>query len=291
MPPKERKSSASTIRSPEIVRSPAPKDLKRKKSRSNAKIIFFGLLASLGLIMLACFLDYQQSKLMNHTSKLPHEVQVATKYVVDMAKEVPHKLEVLLDSAKGQIIIITGNMHIGDKTVAQLLFGVDEEAEDPTPADVVEDFKLEDEVDIDNQMIEEIDVEEMATVLRKEEELRIYEENRRKRKEEEMRVYEENRKKMKEETLKSMEAKKEAENTAPQEDESDNVQSLDEEALSNEVTEVKLQDVQIENEVSVEADNSFPKGAEENDDIDRKEVEPIDATTNDSKKYKEDEAY
>jgi len=216
---------------------------------------------------------------------------VATKYVVDVAKEVPHKLEVLLDSAKGQIIIITGNMHIGDKTVAQLLFGVDEEAEDPTPADVVEDFKLEDEVDIDNQMIEEIDVEEMATVLRKEEELRIYEENRRKRKEEEMRVYEENRKKMKEETLKSMEAKKEAENTAPQEDESDNVQSLDEEALSNEVTEVKKQNVQIENEVSVEADNSLPKGAEENDDIDRKEVEPIDVTTNDSKKYKEDEAY
>lgn len=216
---------------------------------------------------------------------------MATKYVVDMAKEVPHKLEVLLDSAKGQIIIITGNMHIGDKTVAQLLFGVDEEAEDPTPADVVEDFKLEDEVDIDNQMIEEIDVEEMATVLRKEEELRIYEENRRKRKEEEMRVYEENRKKMKEETLKSMEAKKEAENTAPQDDESDDVQSLDEEALSSEVTEVKKQNVQIENEVSVEADNSFPKGAEEIDDIDRKEVEPIDATTNDSKKYKEDEAY
>merc|ERR1711942_626691 len=184
----------------------------------------------------------------------------------------------------GQIIIITGNMHIGDKTVAQLLFGVDEEAEDPTPADVVEDFKLEDEVDIDDQMIEEIDVEEMATVLRKEEELRIYEENRRKRKEEEMRVYEENRKKMKEETLKSMEAKKE--------DESDDVQSLDEEALSSEVTEVKKQNVQIENEVSVEADNSFPKGAEEIDDIDRKEVEPIDATTtNDSKKYKEDEAY
>merc|ERR1712013_845137 len=100
-----------------------------------------------------------------------------------------------------------------------------------------------------------------------------------------------NRKKMKEETLKSMEAKKEAENTAPQDDETDDVQSLDEEALSSEVTEVKKQNVQIENEVSVEAYNSFPKGAEEIDDIDRKEVEPIDANTNDSKKYKEDEAY
>merc|ERR1711909_152065 len=117
----------------------------------------------------------------------------------------PHKLEVLLDSAKGQMIVITGNMHIGDKTVAQLLFGVDEDEEDPTPADVIKDFELEDEVEdlvdeelntVNNaQILEEVEVEEIATLLRKEDEMRVYEENRRK---------------MKEETLKAMEAKKEA---------------------------------------------------------------------------------
>merc|ERR1711936_1288880 len=47
----------------------------------------------------------------------------------------------------------------------------------------------------DAQILEELEVEEIATLLRKEDEMRVYEENRRK---------------MKEETLKAMEAKKEA---------------------------------------------------------------------------------
>merc|ERR1712240_500591 len=94
--------------------------------------------------MLACILDYQQSRLENHASRLPHEMQVATKYMIDLASEVPHKFEALIYSAKGGIIIITGKMHIGDKTVAQLLFGKQVEEEDPTPEDIKEDFKLED---------------------------------------------------------------------------------------------------------------------------------------------------
>merc|ERR1712243_104582 len=101
-------------------------------------------------------------------------------------------------------------------------------------------------------------------------------------------------KKMKEETLKSMEAKKVAENPAPQEEESDDIHSSDEEALSSEVTdEVKQNPGPIENkEVSVEAPNTVPKGTDkEVDGIDRKEIDTIVATNNDSKKYKEDEAY
>jgi len=276
MPPKKTKSSTS--------RSPAPKDLKRKKS--NAKIIFFGLFLSVGLIMLACFLDYQQSKLMNHTSMLPREVQVATKYMVDLANEVPHKLEILLHGAKGQMIIITGNMHIGDKTVAQLLFGVDEEKEDPTPADVIEDFKLEEEVeglidelntDEDDQILEEMEVEEIATLLRKEEEMRVYEENRRK---------------MKEETLKAMEAKREALKSTLME-EKEKATAENEEILSRKVLDEdkRKENGQINDEVSIKAFNTRSKVLEKGiHDIDGESEEGIDSAY-ESKKYKEDEAF
>merc|ERR1712058_94043 len=97
----------------------------------------------------------------------------------------PNKLEDLFYSAKGGIIIITGKMHIGDKTVAQLLFGKQVEEEDPTPEDIKEDFKIEDEkkdsrneseLNIDDQILEK--VEEIATKLKKQGEMRIYEVNR-----------------------------------------------------------------------------------------------------------------
>jgi len=180
--------------------SPTPKDLKIKKSNVSCKIIFWGLVVSVALIMLACILDYQQSRLENQASRLPHEMQVATKYMIDLASEVPHKLEALIYSAKGGIIIITGKMHIGDKTVAQLLFGKQVEEEDPTPEDIKEDFKIEDEEkdsinesesNIDDLILEK--VEEIATKLKKQEEKHIYEANR---------------KEMKEKTLKTLEAEK-----------------------------------------------------------------------------------
>jgi len=180
--------------------SPTPKDLKTKKSNVSCKIIFWGLVVSVALIMLACILDYQQSRLASHTSRLPHEMQVATKYMIDMASEVPHKLEALFYSVKGGIVIITGKMHIGDKTVAQLLFGKQVEEEDPTPEDIKEDFKIEDEEkgsinesepNIDDQILEK--VEEIATKLKKQEEMHIYEVNR---------------KEMKYKTLKTLEAEK-----------------------------------------------------------------------------------
>jgi len=275
--PKKTKSSTSS------VRSPAPKDLKRKKS--NGKIIFFGLILSVGLIMLACFLDYQQSKLVNHTSRLPHEVQVATKYVVDLANKVPHKLEVLIDSAKGQMIVITGNMHIGDKTVAQLLFGVDEDEEDPTPADVIKDFELEDEVEDlvdeklntvnDAQILEEVEVEEIATLLRKEDEMRVYEENRRK---------------MKEETLKAMEAKKEAIKSALIEEKEKVKVKTDEVSSRKALDEDEREHGQINDKVYMEATDTQSKVAE-NYDNEWKSVKGTDGTTFESKKFKEDEAF
>jgi len=202
---------------------------------------------------------------------------VATKYVVDLANEVPHKMEVLLHSAKGQMIIITGNMHIGDKTVAQLLFGVDEEKEDPTPADVIEDFKLEEKVegliedfqleeevegliddelntDDEDEIIEEMEVEEIATLLQKEEEMRVYEENRRM---------------MKEETLKAMEAKREALKAALME-EKEKAKAKNEEVLSSKV----LDEYEIREHG--QATNTLPE-------VPEKDIE--------SKKYKEDEAF
>merc|ERR1719369_202937 len=133
--------------------------------------------------MLACILDYQQGKLADHT-----------KYMVNLASEVPHKLEMLFDSAKGQFIILTGKMHIGDKSVSQLLFGEEIEEEDPTPKDVQEDFKLEDKVEdlIHDQtpLVDIKKVEELARELRKQKELHLYEESKKKMKEEAMTVME-----------------------------------------------------------------------------------------------------
>jgi len=209
---------------------------------------------------------------------------VATKYMVDLASEVPHKLEILLHGAKGQMIIITGNMHIGDKTVAQLLFGVDEEKEDPTPADVIEDFKLEEEVEglidelkTDDQILEEMEVEEMATLLRKEEEMRDYEENRRK---------------MKEETLKAMEAKSEALKSTMIE-EKEKAKAYNEEVLSRKVLDEdkRREHGQLNDEVSMEVTNTLPKVPEKNIHANKGESEGMDGTTFESKKYKEDEAF
>jgi len=170
--------------------SPAPKDLKARKSSVPGRIIFWGLLTSIGLIMLACILDYQQDKLADHTLQ-------ATKYVENLAGEVPHKLELLFDSAKGQVIFVTGKMHIGDKSVAQLLFGKDIEEEDPTPKDVQEDFKLEDKVeDLIHDQTPLVDIKKVEEVARK------------LRKEKELRLHEESKQKMKEETLKAMEDEK-----------------------------------------------------------------------------------
>jgi len=170
--------------------SPTPKDLKARKSSVPGRIIFWGLLTSMGLIMLACILDYQQGKLADHASQ-------ATEYMVDLAREVPHKLELLFDSAKGQVIILTGKMHIGDKSVAQLLFGEDIEEEDPTPKDVQDDFKLEDKVeDLIHDQTPLVDLKKVEEIARK------------LRKEKEQRLYEETKQKMKEETLKAMEDEK-----------------------------------------------------------------------------------
>jgi len=174
---------------PQSIVSPSPKDLKPRKSSVSRKIIIWGLVASIALVMVACLLDYQQGKLANHTSRLPHEVQVATKYLVDMASEVPHKMEVFYGGAKGQVIILTGKMYIGDKTVAQMLFGVTDE-EDPTPKDVKVDFDLEDKIeeliDEGNTLDDLKKVEEVAIKFRKEEELRLYEEKKQQLKEEAM---------------------------------------------------------------------------------------------------------
>jgi len=179
MAPKKTKSQGNV--------SPAPKDLKTRKSSVPGRIIFWGLLTSMGLMMLACILDYQQGKLADHTSQ-------ATKYMVNLASEVPHKLEMLFDSAKGQFIILTGKMHIGDKSVSQLLFGEEIEEEDPTPKDVQEDFKLEDKVEdlIHDQtpLVDIKKVEELARELRKQKELHLYEESKKKMKEEAMKVME-----------------------------------------------------------------------------------------------------
>jgi len=178
----------------QLVVSPSPKDLKPKRSSVSGKIIFWGLVTSISMIMVACLLDYQQGKLADHTSRLPMKVQEATKFLVNIASEVPHKLEVLYDGAKGQIIILTGKMHIGDKTVAHLIFGEEVAEEDPTPKDVKADFEMEDKIEEDTTLDDLKKVEEVAVMMRKQEELRIYEETKQKMKEEAFKAMEEQKK-------------------------------------------------------------------------------------------------
>eukprot|EP00092_Neocalanus_flemingeri_P031441 GFUD01034147.1.p1 GENE.GFUD01034147.1~~GFUD01034147.1.p1 ORF type:complete len:358 (+),score=126.36 GFUD01034147.1:58-1131(+) len=198
MSPKKSKMKAQTV-------SPSPKNPNPKRSSSvSKKIILTGIVASLALVIVACLLDYQQGKLADHTSRLPYEVQEATKYVVTLAIDLPHNVKVWYEGARGQVVLLAGKMYVGDKTLAQLLFGEDVEEVDPTPEDVKDDFDLEDIIEGIKESVEE-NISEENTLA----DLKVAEENAIKlRKEEELRLYEENKKKIKGEASKVMEEEK-----------------------------------------------------------------------------------
>jgi len=185
--------------------SPTPKNPIPRRSSVSRRIIFWGLLTSLGLIAVACMLDYQQGKLADHTSRIPYELQKATHYVMSMASEMPHNLEIWSQEAKGKLVVLSGKFYIGDKTVAQLLFGVDDKPADNIPEDVKEDFEIQDEVEDLIDPLVKVMEEETLAALKANEELAI-----KLRKEEELRIFEENRVKLKEEAKEIMEKEKQA---------------------------------------------------------------------------------
>jgi len=185
--------------------SPTPKNPVPRRSSVSRRIIFWGLLTSLGLITVACLLDYQQGKLADHTSRIPYELQKATHYVMSMANEMPQNLEIWSQEAKGKLVVLSGKFYIGDKTVAQLLFGVDDKPADNIPEDVKEDFEIQDEVEDLIDPLMKVMEEDTLAVLTANEELAI-----KLRKEEEQRIYEEKRMKLKEEAKDIMEKEKQA---------------------------------------------------------------------------------
>jgi len=185
--------------------SPTPKNPIPRRSSVSRRIIFWGLLTSLGLIAVACMLDYQQGKLADHTSRIPYELQKATHYVMSMASGMPHNLEIWSQEAKGKLVVLSGKFYIGDKTVAQLLFGVDDKPADNIPEDVKEDFEIQDEVEDLIDPLVKVMEEETLAALKANEELAI-----KLRKEEELRIFEENRVKLKEEAKEIMEKEKQA---------------------------------------------------------------------------------
>eukprot|EP00092_Neocalanus_flemingeri_P091229 GFUD01115637.1.p1 GENE.GFUD01115637.1~~GFUD01115637.1.p1 ORF type:complete len:354 (+),score=125.36 GFUD01115637.1:60-1121(+) len=199
MSPKKSKLKAETM-------SPSPKNPIPKRSSSvSKKIILTGIVASLALVTVACLLDYQQGKLDDHTSRLPYEVQKATKYVVTLANDLPRNVEVWYEGARGQVVLLAGKMYVGDKTLAQLLFGEDVEEVDNIPEDIKKDFEVEDVIEgikesVRANIVEENTLadlkaaEENAIKLRKDEELRIYEENKQKIKDIALKVIEEEKK-------------------------------------------------------------------------------------------------
>jgi len=185
--------------------SPSPKNpIPKRSSPVSRKIIFWGLIISLALIVVACLLDYQQGKLADHSSRLPYEVQVATKYLVNLASELPEKVQFLYEGARGEMVLLSGKIYVGDKTVAQLLFGEEVGVVDPTPEDVKIDFQVDDLLEgVREQVLESIEEGNTLDYLKAAEEDAV-----KMRKQEELRIYEENKKKMKEEALKVMEDEK-----------------------------------------------------------------------------------
>eukprot|EP00092_Neocalanus_flemingeri_P020365 GFUD01022063.1.p1 GENE.GFUD01022063.1~~GFUD01022063.1.p1 ORF type:complete len:364 (-),score=118.42 GFUD01022063.1:97-1188(-) len=200
MSPKKSKMKAQTL-------SPSPKNPNPKRSSGVfKKIILAGIVVFLALVIVACLLDYQQGKLADHTSRLPYEVQEATKYVVTVASDLPRNVEVWYEGARGQVVLLAGKMYVGDKTLAQLLFGEDVEEVDPIPEDIKNDFEVEDVIEGIKESVRVNIVEENTLA-----DLKAAEENAIKlRKEEEIRLYEENKQKIKDEALKVIEEEKEA---------------------------------------------------------------------------------
>eukprot|EP00092_Neocalanus_flemingeri_P037590 GFUD01040926.1.p1 GENE.GFUD01040926.1~~GFUD01040926.1.p1 ORF type:complete len:351 (+),score=111.46 GFUD01040926.1:59-1111(+) len=200
MSPKKSKMKAQTV-------SPSPKNPNPKRSSSvSKKIILTGIVASLALVIVACLLDYQQGKLADHTSRLPYEVQEATKYVVTLASDLPRNVEVWYEGARGQVVLLAGKMYVGDKTLAQLLFGEDVEEVDNIPENIKKDFEVEDVIEGIKESVRENIVEENTLA-----DLKAAEENAMKlRKEEELRIYEENKQEIKDEALEVIEGEKKA---------------------------------------------------------------------------------
>eukprot|EP00092_Neocalanus_flemingeri_P037587 GFUD01040923.1.p1 GENE.GFUD01040923.1~~GFUD01040923.1.p1 ORF type:complete len:353 (-),score=109.57 GFUD01040923.1:76-1134(-) len=200
MSPKKSKMKAQTL-------SPSPKNPNPKRSSGvSKKIILAGIIVFLALVIVACLLDYQQGKLADHTSRLPYEVQEATKYVATLASDLPRNVEVWYEGARGQVVLLAGKMYVGDKTLAQLLFGEDVEEVDPIPEDIRNDFEVEDVIEGNKESVRVNNAEEKTLA-----DLKAAEENAIKmRKEEEIRLYEENKQKIKDEALKVIEEEKEA---------------------------------------------------------------------------------
>eukprot|EP00092_Neocalanus_flemingeri_P091231 GFUD01115639.1.p1 GENE.GFUD01115639.1~~GFUD01115639.1.p1 ORF type:complete len:278 (+),score=90.13 GFUD01115639.1:60-893(+) len=213
MSPKKSKMKAQIV-------SPSPKNPNPKRSSGvSKKIILTGIVAFLTLVIVACLLDYHQGKLADHTSRLPYEVQEATKYVVTLANDLPRNVEVWYEGARGQVVLLAGKMYVGDKTLAQLLFGEDVEEVDNIPEDIKKDFEVEDVIEgikesVRENIVEENTLadlkaaEENAIKLRKEEELRLHEENKTKIKDEASKVMEEEMAKITADLNKKLESNK-----------------------------------------------------------------------------------
>eukprot|EP00092_Neocalanus_flemingeri_P037589 GFUD01040925.1.p1 GENE.GFUD01040925.1~~GFUD01040925.1.p1 ORF type:complete len:316 (-),score=82.30 GFUD01040925.1:76-1023(-) len=200
MSPKQSKIKAQTLSS--SPKNPNPK----RSSGVSKKIILTGIVAFLALVIVACLLDYQQGKLADHTSRLPYEVQEATKYVATLASDLPRNVEVWYEGARGQVVLLAGKMYVGDKTLAQLLFGEDVAEVDNIPENIKKDFEVEDVIEGIKESVRENIVEENTLA-----DLKAAEENAMKlRKEEELRIYEENKQEIKDEALEVIEGEKKA---------------------------------------------------------------------------------
>ena len=150
---------------PARVVSPSPKQIQSRNSFSVCRFAFWSIFFLLILIMLACILDYEQAKMVNHYPLMPREVHAATKYAYDGFKSVPNLLEIFGQKAKHQVIVITGYMHLGDKSVAQLLFGNEIEKENLVPSDIQEDFDTDNQID---EIVQELTDELMDRQVREE---------------------------------------------------------------------------------------------------------------------------
>ena len=92
--------------------SPTPKSV-QKKSNGFRKVLLCSIAIFISTLVVLCLVSYQQGKLEDNVNELP--------------KEVRDRIEIWYDGAKGQVKTFANKIHVGDKSLAMVLFGDDVE--------------------------------------------------------------------------------------------------------------------------------------------------------------------
>eukprot|EP00092_Neocalanus_flemingeri_P001610 GFUD01001717.1.p1 GENE.GFUD01001717.1~~GFUD01001717.1.p1 ORF type:complete len:185 (-),score=48.50 GFUD01001717.1:131-685(-) len=91
--------------------SPTPKSVKRKKSYGCLKFLLWTIAVFTTLLVVLCLVSYHQGKLEDNVTKVPLGVRGT--------------LQVIYEGARGNVKLLADKIHVGDKSLAMVLFGED----------------------------------------------------------------------------------------------------------------------------------------------------------------------